>query len=159
LDGVAHLEQRDDGLVVVAERVPLFDHRRHEEADEVGVVEALADRVGQRADRVVQDEKIFLLVLAEGKGEIADDRVEEGLEPGAGLLLERRKGRAAGLLDALVVVEHGLEEALHRRQEELGLGLGRRAGVDTPARVAAERPARDRPDERLHKGEPEGRIS
>lgn len=148
-DASAHLEKGDEVGVLVAERAPLGDERRHEDVDEALVVEGGADGVGEGADRVVEDEEVLLLVLVEGVDEVRQNRPEERFEFWPGLLLERRERRTARLLHPLVVVEAHPQEALHRRDEILLLVFGCRVLLDRPARVPAYCPARDRADERL----------
>ena len=146
---MTHLEKRDEVRVRVVECAPLLDERRHDDFDVGRVVECGADGVGEGANGVVQDEEVLLLVLVEREDEVAEDGPEEGLELRAGLLLERRKRRAARLLHTLVVVEAHLEEALHGGDEKLLAVFGRRVLLDGPARVPTDGPACDRPDERL----------
>lgn len=146
---LAYLEKGDEVRVLVTERPPLGDERRHEDVDVGLVVQGGADGIGEGTDGVVENEEVFLLVLVEGVDEVRQDGPEERLELRPSLLLERRERRATRLLHPLVVVEAHPQEALHRRDEVLLLVLGRRVLLDRPARVPAYCPARDGADERL----------
>jgi hypothetical protein len=99
-----HLEQRDEVDIVVAQACPLGRERRHENLDEHRVLERGPDGVRKRADGVVEDEHVLVLVLLERKHEVAQHGFEVWHELRARVLLERRERAAAGLLHAFVVV-------------------------------------------------------
>ena len=111
------LEQRKEVLVLVAQRVPLVDEWRHELLDVLGPVELIADRVGESAHGVVENEQVLGLVLAKGGHERVQYGSEIGHELVAGLLLERGKGRARGLLHSLVRIEYLLEQLVDERPQ------------------------------------------
>ena len=78
-------------------------------------VEVMAHRVGQRADGVIEDQQVLVLVLAEGKHKRLEDEAEVGHEFGARLLLERRERRARRFLYALVRIQHSLQKLNMRK--------------------------------------------
>ena len=53
-----------------AGRWSLLNERRHESVDVIALVKRRANRVSQRANRIVQDQQIFRLVLVEGEHEV-----------------------------------------------------------------------------------------
>ena len=70
----------------------------------------LAHGIRQRAERIVQNEQVLLLVLLERKGQVAQNGVEERRELGSGFFFESGECGTAGFLDALVAVEDATEQ-------------------------------------------------
>lgn len=70
----------------------------------------LAHGVRQRAERIVQNEQVLLLVLLERKGQVAQDGVEERRELGSGFFFEGGECGTARFLDALVAVQDATEQ-------------------------------------------------
>lgn len=64
-----------------------------------------SDRIGKRADGIVEDEQVALLVFVECRYQTLQDGLHVRLQSGTRLLFERGKGAAPGFLDSLVGVE------------------------------------------------------
>lgn len=84
----AHLQQRDQIGVEIAQTAPPSDQWWHEDVDVSRVVERGSDGVGECSNGIVENEQVLLLILVERKDEVAENRAEERLELSSCLLLE-----------------------------------------------------------------------
>ncbi|KAL2256254.1 hypothetical protein VTK26DRAFT_1930 [Humicola hyalothermophila] len=128
--------------------LPPVDQRRHQLVAELGPRQHRSDMLGESLDAVVEDPPVLVLVLAEAQDVLLDDGSTERLEVLAGLFLQVRHGRRAGLLYLLVLVQHLPQQTVHERYK-VGLPLGGVLQVGRPGRVPTKRPACYCPDYRL----------
>lgn len=107
---LVHLEQREQVLILILQNIPLLYERRHQHLNVLRFVEVVPHGVGQRADGVVQDEQVLVLVLGEGEHQGLEDVAEIGHQFCAGLLLQGGEGGAGCFLYTLVAVQDALQK-------------------------------------------------
>ena len=107
---MAHLKQWYEIVVVILELRPALKQWRHENVDVSWVLQRCPHCIRQRADGVVQDQDVLVLILVKREDQIPKDRLQVGNNLGARVLFQSREGAAPGFLHAFVVVENHPKE-------------------------------------------------
>ena len=103
-EGIYYLEEGDEIVIIILKLRPALEQWRHEDLDIRRVLQCCANSICERADGIVEDEHVLVLVFVEREDKVSQHRLKVWHELRTRIFFKGREGTAPCFLHTLVVV-------------------------------------------------------